>query len=229
MSQGVEKSYSKLEWILYIIILPILFISILTVVVLWFLDYDVKGKIFSVLNKVPVIEKLIDDDYYADKDNTNINLNIDDLQFQLENMKETLNVSNQTIESFESTVTKKDDEINELYLRIAELEKQISEKNLSEITREQEIAELGKVYANMNPQNAAKIISYLETEEAALILKSMNIEAKSNILEKMDVEEAAKISILLKDLDYSKDQDIRALQERIKILVSENDKLSQAN
>ncbi len=227
MSQDTEKRYSKIEWIFYIIILPIIFISILTVVVLWFLDYDVKGKMLMALNNIPVIEKLIDDEQFTDSDYVNKNLSKDELQFQVNELKITLNEKNQIINQNDSILTAKDEEINLLNEQIEALKIELSEKNISDKTREQEITDLAKVYENMNPKNAASIISYLSLEESALILKSMSIESKSSILEKMDQERAADISILLKDQEYSKDQDIRALQERISELVEEIDNLKE--
>lgn len=227
MSQETEKGYSKIEWLFYIIILPIIFISILTVVVLWFLDYDVKEKVFMALNNVPVIEKLIDDEQFTEVNYVNKNLSKDELQFQVDELKITLNEKNQVISQNDIIISAKDEEIILLNEQIDALKIEINEKNTSEKTREQEIADLAKIYENMNPKNAANIISYLSLEESALILKSMSLEAKSSILEKMDQRKAADISILLKDQEYSKDQDIRALQERISELIKEIDSLEE--
>lgn len=55
----------------------------------------------------------------------------------------------------------------------------------------------------------------------------MSLDPKSEVLEKMDAGIAAELSVLLKDQKYDKDLDISALQERIKILVEENDALSE--
>ncbi len=227
MSQATDKGYSKIEWLFYIIILPIIFISILTLVVLWFLDYDVKQKVFLELNKIPVIEKLIDDEQFNEVGYINKNLSIDELHFQIDELKTTLNKINMDISLNENIILAKDEEILLLNEQIDAMQIEISEKNISQKTREQEISDLTKIYENMNPKNAASIISYLSLEESVLIMKSMSLEAKSSILEKMDQKIAADISILLKDQNYSKDLDIRALQERISELIREIDKLKE--
>lgn len=227
MARDSEKSYSKLEWLFYIIILPIVFISILTFVVLWFLDFEIKDKILSTLNEIPVIEKLIDDEQFNDSTYVNPNPSKKELQVTVDELKNTLSERNISIEKYESNVLQKEDEIALLNQQIEDLQLQLTEKEQSEIEREEEIANLAKVYENMNAKNSASLLSELSTEEAVLILNSMSIDGISEVLAKMDPEQAADLSILLKDQKYDKDADIQALQERINQLVRENDALNK--
>lgn len=224
MEPITDKNYSKLEWMFYIIILPVMFISILTGVLLWLLDYDMKTKFLETLNQIPVIEKLIDEE------NINSNselpsLNKEQLQLKIEELSVTLNEKNQTLSLVEKEVFTKDEEINQLKEQVKILEEQLKKKIVSDQNREAEIADLAKIYANMNPKNAANIISNLTSTEAVMIFAQMSVEAKSKILEKMDPVKAADLSILLKDQKYSKEQDISALQERINLLTQEIEQL----
>lgn len=225
MEPSSERNYSKLEWFFYIIILPVLFVSIITITLLWFLDYDVKTGLLKAFNKIPVIEKLIDDEQFIEDGYISTNPSKEEMQITLEELKKTLDEKNTMLTKAEEDALDKDEEIARLNAQIDELEAKLDEKNISDVEREEEIAELAKVYSNMNPKNAANIISNLSVEEAVLILSQMNVDSKSKILEKMDPKTAADISILLKDQKYSKDQDIKALQERVNILVQELDQL----
>lgn len=227
MSQENDKEYSKIEWLFYIIILPIIFITILTVVVLWFLDYDVKQKVLLSLNKIPIIEKFIDDERFDEEGNINKKLSADELSTQIDELKIILAEKNMNISLNDNVIALKDEEIKSLSGQIEIMKVEIDEKKISQETREKEIADLAKIYENMNAKNAANIISLLSLEEAVLVIKSMSLEAKSSILEKMDQKRAADISILLKDINYSKDQDIRALQKRIFELIKEIDELEK--
>lgn len=221
MEPSSERNYSKLEWLFYIIILPILFVSIITITLLWFLDYDVKTNLLKAFNKVPGIEKLIDDEQIIEDGYMSTNPSKEEMQLTLEELRKSLNEKDMLLTRAEDDALDKDEEIARLNAQVKELEAKLNEKNTSDKAREDEIAELAKVYSNMNPKNAANIISNLSTEEAVLILSQMTVDSKSKILEKMDPKSAANISILLKDQEYSRDQDIKALQERINILVQE--------
>lgn len=225
MEPSSERNYSKLEWFFYIIILPVLFVAIITITLLWFLDYDVKANLLRAFNKIPGIEKLIDDEQLIEDGYRSTNPSKEEMQLTLEELKVSLDEKELMLTQAEEVALNKDEEIARLNAQVEELEAKLDEKDTSDVAREDEIAELAKVYSNMNPKNAANIISNLGTEEAVLILSQMNVDSKSKILEKMDPKTAADISILLKDQEYSKDQDIKALQERIEILVQEIDQL----
>ncbi|OEG00404.1 hypothetical protein BHF71_00400 [Vulcanibacillus modesticaldus] len=229
MQSNTEREYSKLEWIFYIVILPIIFISILATTIFWLLDIEVKDQVLQTVNKIPYIEKLIDDQQFIKKDYLIDNPTKEQLQFTVSELKKTLNEKNNYLADYENKLAKKDEEINRLNQQITELQSKLNEKNVSELSREQEIADLAKVYANMNVKNAANILSALNIEEAVLLLSQMSIDAKSSILEKMSPENAAKLSILLKDQKYSKDKDIQALQSRINSLLKEINNLKNNN
>ena len=198
MGPTAERNYSKLEWFFYIIILPIIFISILTVTLLWFLDFD--NEILEKLNHIPVIEKLIDDEQFNNNDILSINNSKEQFLETIDTLKKTITDKDSVIAETEKKVTLKDEEINLLKQQIEDLEAKLEAKKSLEQSRQERMAELAKIYANMNPQNAANIISNLSYEEAILILEQMNVDSKSSILEKMDQEKAAELTKLTIDL-----------------------------
>ncbi|MFT9487536.1 MotE family protein [Tepidibacillus infernus] len=227
MEPAEQQSYGKLEWFFYIVILPVLFIAILTGILLWALDYDVKEKIYSALNRVPYIEKLVPSESNIPTQDQKVNNKNPELETQIKELKASLSEKNNSIQQLEQSITTKDVEIQKLNRQIVDLTKQVDEKKFSDQSREQDIANLAKIYTNMSPKSAANIISNLSNSEAVLILAQMNLDAKSQILEKMNPDKAADLSILLKDQAYSKDLDILALQERVNQLTQELDQLKK--
>lgn len=197
MEPSSERNYSKLEWFFYIIVLPVIFISIITITLLWFLDYDVKTGFLKTFNKVPVIEKLIDDDKLIEDRHKSENPSKEEMQLTLEEFQNELEEKDILLAKAEEDASENENEIARLKAQIEDLEAKLNEKNTLDMERENEIAGLAQIYSNMNPKNAANIISNMSIEEAVLILSQMNVDSKSKILEKMDPKTAAEISILL--------------------------------
>ncbi|MFV9509857.1 MotE family protein [Tepidibacillus sp. LV47] len=202
MKPTAERNYSKLEWFFYIVIIPILFITILSIILLWFLDFDVKGKILTYLNQIPVIEKIIPDSQVNPQLNGN-NAPNQNAQWEqtIQELKTTIEQKNNQIKQLESNIKTKDTELAQLKQQLNDVTKQI-ETNTT-LKQEQVWADLGKIYENMNPKNAANILSNLDEQEAANIINQMSVESKSSILEKMDPKKAASISTKLKGLASS--------------------------
>ena len=223
MEVSPEKTNSKLEWFFFIFVLPLLFITLLAFILLWFLDYDIKGNLFASLNEVPVIEKLIPDDFIQEE----LNSKPLDPQTLITNLQKTVNQKDQAVLQLETELRTKGNELNELEKKYELLEQKQEEELLDEQQRIEELKQLAKIYENMSTKNAAKILSELSYKEAVLIFSQMAVEPKSKILEKMDPKISADLSILLKDQTYSKDLDIAALQQRVDKLVEEMDRLRE--
>ncbi len=218
MEASPERTNSKLEWFFFIFILPVLFISLLAFILLWFLDYDLKENVFASLNQVPVIEKIIPDGE---------NSKPVDSQTMITNLQKAVNQKDQSVLQLEAELKAKEEEMLKLQQRIEGLEQENKTVLLEEEERIEDLKKLAKVYENMSAKNAAKILEELSYEEAVLIFGQMGLEPKSKILEKMDPKKSADLSVLLKEQNYSKEQDIAALQQRIEKLVHEIDLLRE--
>lgn len=197
MDPTAERNYSKLEWILYIIILPLIFVSILTITLLWFLNVDFKDNLLMNLNEKPFIGNIIDDEQFEKTYDSSKIENKDELLATLNEYKNSLNEKNDQLTKKDSEILALNEQVTELNKQIEELQSQLNEKSVSDKSREEEIANLAKIYSAMSAKNAAGIIANLSNEEAVLILDKMNNEAKSQILEKMDPVKAAELSKLM--------------------------------
>ena len=203
MEPTAEKNYSKLEWLFFMVIVPVLFISILTVILLWFLDVDVKEKVLNGLNQVPVIEKLIPDVPVpvtpVSTSNTSSTTN-PQLEKAVADLKTNLGDKDSQIKQLQTDIANKDLEITQLKQQIKDILAQNESNQKTNQNQQEEWSNLAKIYANMNPKNAANIIANLEVQQAAKVLSQMSVESQSLILEKMDPKVAAKLSTNLKSM-----------------------------
>jgi len=193
METTAEKKHSKLEWMFYIIVLPLLFISILSGILMWFLGYDVKTNALQVLNKVPVIEKLIDDKQFEKQ--TEVTKTVDPII----KLQDTLREKEETIIEYQNMVDKKEKELKLLDQKLSDvLENQLKLKQDQTESLNTNDKDLAKLYSNMNVKSAASILSTLSNDEAVQILSQLNMETKGQIVEKMDPSKAASFTLIEK-------------------------------
>lgn len=216
----IERQYSKLEWLFYIILLPLLFTALLTGILLSFLGYDVISSVKNAANRIPIIEKLVPD---PPKPGSVEAMQPEEMKQDILKLTNQLGAKELDVKKLSLNVQDKDQMIQTLQNNIDSLKKQMEEKRASDEEHQQKLNELSQVYAKMSPSKAAPIIENLSVDEAVLVMSGMKADDRSNIFAKMDPKKAADISIQLKDVIPTKDLEISALQERIKLL---NEQLS---
>ncbi|WP_232697035.1 MotE family protein [Brevibacillus daliensis] len=207
-----ERGYGRWEFFFYIILIPALFTSLLLGIILSFSGYDVIGGIKETINKIPFIEKVIDDG-----PNTATNPVADEKNKGLQT-EQVLEKNKQETAKLEEAVNEKEATIQALQTQVKELQRTSEQKRVDEEERQKQFQSLAKTYATMSPKNAAAILENLSNEEAVVVLAKMKTDVQSQILAKMDPKKAADLSILIKDQQISKDDDIAALQQRVIIL-----------
>jgi flagellar motility protein MotE (MotC chaperone) len=215
MEEIQEREYSKWEWFFYMILIPALFASLLGGILLHLLGVNVLGKVLHWANSIPYVEKIVPDvsDEAAGNSDERADLDKQVTTLQAEQAK-----NQQKISTLQAEAAKKDATIQALQNRIEELQRMMEEKRTSEEERQKQYQDLAKLYTTMSPKNAAAIVQNLSLQEAVTVLTKMKPEERAGILEKMDPKKAADISILLKDMVVNKDDDIAALQERVKVM-----------
>lgn len=202
-----EKSYSKLEWFFYIILLPCLFTLILIMIILSFMKVDVITPILEAGNKIPYLEKIIPDPKQPEKEfavyGETFNVQPSDLA-EAENTK-----LQDQIDKYQQLITEKDEKIKELEekLKASEERLQVVQGELDQLKADQKASEeeekkaltkeVSDLYSTMTASKAAPILSNLENQEAVAILAEMDNRKRSQILAKMDPKKAAELSVLL--------------------------------
>ncbi|NBI27363.1 MotE family protein [Chengkuizengella marina] len=206
--------------IFYWVLIPVIFTTILIFVLLSISDLNVLNMVLKVGNKIPYVETIVPDveesevAELSDKEKNemlieSIELELDKVQAELVRELEISKEKNQVI--------------NELHVKIDLLEDQLTDKITVDEYAEK-IKETSKIYADMIPSKAASIFESLTMSETVLMLNAMNKDNQVKILEKMNPEAAAEASILLKDTVPVKDQQIAALQARLKEVENETPK-----
>lgn len=225
METAQEKSYNRLEWIFYIIILPLLFTTILTGVLLHFLGVNVVQSLQVWLNQVPYVKSIVPDPSLEAGRTLTAEEEAALLNERLEQMNAQLTSKDGELAQLQKIAVERESKIKELEEQIKGLEQALEEKRISEETQQNEIKKLAQLYEGMSASRAAPIIEALTLEEAVLVMKAMKPDSQADIFSKMDPQKAADISILLKDTQLNENDQIAALQQRIKILT---DSLSES-
>lgn len=209
-----KRSYSTLERIVYLVIIPIVVFALLMLLLLYIFGVDVKNGLLKVGNNIPIVQNWVPDP--ADPaaplspEQESREKNNEQLLAELQEVEQLLIQEVQKTEQNEQY-------INELLQRIEALEAELETKLLSEAEYAESIQQLAQMYANMTPGRAADIIQNLTLHEQVLVFNEMVTTDRIKILEKMNPVAAAEVSILLKDQIIAKDAQIAALQERLAI------------
>ncbi|QDX94996.1 hypothetical protein EEL32_11230 [Brevibacillus laterosporus] len=214
-----EREYNRLEWLLYIIVIPALFASLLAGILASLLGYNVVGSVKDWLNSIPYVEKLIPDDATTSQTVAdNKAESKESKESKAAQANEDATKTKQAAAQLQKEVSQKESTIAALQKQIDDLKRTTEEKRLKEEERQKQFQDLAKVYSSMSAKNAAAIVGNLSKEEAVVVLSKMKTDEQAQLLAKMDPKKAADISILLKDNQISKDDDIAALQQRVQIL-----------
>ncbi|RXT15117.1 MotE family protein [Ammoniphilus sp. CFH 90114] len=218
-----ERKYGKLEWFFYIIFLPLLFTAVLTGLLLNLLGYDILNKVLTVGNKIPYVEKYLPDPSTGNEDEQgsaqpDYQLQVAQLTEEVAALNEEIQRKQTEIEDIKKEYESNDDQVKKLKDEIVNLQKQLEDKRVSNEERQAKMKELAKLYTTMSASKAAPIMENLSLEEAVLVLGTMKPNERAGIVAKMNPQKAAELTILLKDIELSENDEIAALQQRIQAL-----------
>lgn len=194
-----KNAYGALERFLYIFLLPVLFTLVLVGVLLTLFDYDVKGTLYEVGRKIPVVRTLVP----ADESDPFVNPASASLLLE------------EQIVVLEEQLAERDAELLQLRAELAEQEQafQALENNVEQLVLGQEpngldleetrsqLQALASMYTGMSASRAAAILDKMTLEELVLILYEMRADDRGNMLGRMDPDKAAEASLVLKDMN----------------------------
>ncbi|GIQ68642.1 hypothetical protein XYCOK13_14660 [Xylanibacillus composti] len=216
----IEKSsYGMMERIIGIIVIPVLFTVILTVVLLSLFGFDVSRSILETANQIPLLNRVIPD---PKPDDALLADDAADSAAQPAPKAEDLQELRQQIESLtlekeagEEQLKQREEEIRQLREQIQTMQDRDERASITEEEYEAQIAQVAKIYSDMSASKAAPIMENMTLSERVLLLSKMKTSAQVAILEKMNPQTAATTSVALKDIQTVEDIRISALQERL--------------
>ncbi len=227
--ENTGKSYSKLEWLFYIIILPMLFTAILAGVFMSFLGYDVVATLKNSVSSLPVVNQYVDGDESGDEQGVSgpsEQEKISQLESEIASLNEELEYKQQTIDELNKSLEGRNLTISDLESEIKELTTQLETKSTMQQNWQENMAELSKMYKAMPPSKSAPIIANLTEMEAIQILNGMSSADRAKIFEKMTPEKAATLTSLLVAKPDSETEEVAVLLAKIEQL---NRQLDQKN
>jgi flagellar motility protein MotE (MotC chaperone) len=177
-----ESSYSKAEWILYIIILPIIFTLILSCLILQLLGYNLFGKVTGYFKQIPAIKNAVSTTNDADSGAQQGSSEVRQLEKRMNELNQQVSELQKLRDSLLQSQEQKDALISQLRNQIFTLQKQLDDKKAEEDKQKADAA----LYEDMSPGKAAAILEAMPNDQARNILNHLSTDAKAAILEKMD-------------------------------------------
>ncbi|OCA83834.1 MotE family protein [Pseudobacillus wudalianchiensis] len=191
-----EKGYGVFQWILFVLVIPLLFAITVALIVMTVAGVNIFEKAKEVGAHVPFVSKLIDDGGnnqggQTDKEKiVSLQAEVKNKEAKIEQLEKKLKTSDKKMEDL---LTEKD------RLEI-EIEKLRQQDNTADAAKEQQNSEnkkLSDTYEAMAPKNIASILVNLSDNEAVKILTEMSTEKQAAVLEKLPPDKAAKYTKIL--------------------------------
>lgn len=187
-----EKGYGVFQWILFVLVIPLLFAITVGLIVMTVAGVNVFEKAKDIGGQVPFVSNMLDSgegdkDGQTDKEKAiSLQAEIKNKEAKIEQLEKKLQTSDKKVEDL---LTEKD----QLELEIEKLKKQEE----TAVTDGKQEDKLITTYESMSPKNIANILVNLSDDEAVKILAEMSTEKQADILEKLPPETAAKYTKLL--------------------------------
>jgi len=199
------QRYGKMEWIFYIVILPLLFTALLSGIILEFLGFDITGKIANAARQIPVVSSMFPEE--PGQEGAGEGQKAADPAEQLQAVQDKADTLEKSKTQLESDLVKKNAEIEKLKKQIAASRDRDKEKSAtgagsgsssgSATPAEEEpvdpVQQQANVVSQMSASKAAALMSQMSVTEAKRIFAKMTPEQQAAILEKMEPAVASKM------------------------------------
>ncbi|WP_027963189.1 hypothetical protein [Halalkalibacillus halophilus] len=177
-----NKQSNKLQWFLFVIVIPVVFAITLMMVVATIMGVNPIKAAQDFGSNVPVISSFITDPEEEQNEQ------------EVAEYEATVQDQQTTIDNLESQLTSKDQEIDELIEQVNVLEQQLEADEEGRLSRSEATDRLARSYAEMEAERASAIIVEMEQPLALDILEQMNDEQRGEILSGMESSVAANFS-----------------------------------
>jgi flagellar protein FlbB len=197
-----EEKESKLQWFLFIIVIPSLFAAALAFVIMAIAGVNVLDTVKTFSKNIPIISQLVDVQKIQRKLGTTI-----------EKQNEVIDQQKKQINELENELSAKQQEVDRLKKEVERLEEQLSlmEANKEELpedkaatmnttnntTNNTTMEDIASMYETMSEKNAAMILTKMPESDVLTILSSLDSDKAAAILEKMSPDDAAKYTSML--------------------------------
>lgn len=213
--EEVEKPYSIIQWLFYIILVPLIFTIFLIGVIFFFLGINVIDPALAAGQKVPGLSAILPEP----KEEKDSEHSLETIEVSLHDSEQRVSQSEEEISRLKREIALKSEEVKQLLDQIDQLQAESEVTKLSDEERLTKLRELASIYGGMSTSRAAAILENLTLREAALIMKQLTTTQQSAVMAKLEPLYAANLTVVIKEMDIAQNPEIAALQERINLLM----------
>lgn len=187
-----EEKGSRLQWFLFIIVIPTLFAAALALVIMAVAGINV----FDAVKKIPIVSQYIDVQE-AKKEWKK------ELEKTTEKKNEIIKKQQKEINKLKNELAAKQQEVDDLKTEVDSLRGELSAAETAGNAKAQANAptmtmeNVARMYETMSEKNAAAILAKMPENEVLAILSSLNSDKAAAILENMSPDDAAKYTSML--------------------------------
>ncbi|MCA1053513.1 MotE family protein [Rossellomorea aquimaris] len=188
MPKGLEgketESGSRLQWIVFVIFIPLLFAITIALIVMTVAGINV----FEKAQSIPIVAKVLPSDHKQEQEQlqsriTSLQASIEDKESTISQLQNEMDASQEENEKLQATIDQQKLEMEEL--------RQIGEEN------KRAFKEVVSTFESMSAKSAAPVLLKMESQDAVKILSNIKPDQLADILEKMPPEDAARLTGLL--------------------------------
>ncbi|MRG85398.1 MotE family protein [Salinibacillus xinjiangensis] len=177
-----KEKAGKLQWFLFVIVVPIVFAITLLIIVLNIAGVNVLDLADKYGERLPFVSAM------------NEKEQAEEFQQEISELESTVKEKNSHIEQLEVEIESKDQQITNLEAEITALTKQLNEKEVEKEKQAEQIKEIASSFTDMEPKSVASIVENVDQEVALSILKDIPSEERGAILASMSPEKAASLT-----------------------------------
>ena len=196
-----EKEPNKIQWFLFVIIIPLIFAILVIAIVLSLTGGNVFEKAKEISETVSTQffdkekeEKKATDQYEGEI--VELKADIKDKEAEIESLESVVDSRDQTIQQIEAEKEQLQIQLDELLN--AQNSTQGSTQNSGQSTTDN-FNEVVKTYETMSPKKSAPILAEMSDADAVEILADLKTDTVAKVLEQMTPEDAARLTNKLKE------------------------------
>lgn len=183
-----EKSYSKLQWFIVVIVIPTIFALAVALIVATVAGVNVIDKAKEYSNKLP---------FLSSDEERKVGKQTEDMEGKLIELRAEVKVREESIAELQTKLANKDERIEKLELEKEQLESEIDSLLAIQTDNKREFKDIVKTYETMSAKKAAPIITQMNDKDALEILAHLKSDTLAAIMEQMNAADAAKFTTLL--------------------------------
>lgn len=189
-----KNGYNLFQWVLFIVVIPLLFALTIGLVVMTIAGVNVFEKTKEVTANIPYVSDWIGT---TEQDGKTDSEKVVELQAEIKNKEAKIDQLSGDLESSKAEVEELLTEQDKLNAQLKQLQAQQKETADQKQTSTSAADNVAKTYESMDEESIAGIIINLTNNEAVAILQELSVEKQASVLENLEAKKAAEYTKIL--------------------------------